>query len=202
MATDMSSNTGTPVGPGRESGAGSMGSSEAGAGETAGRMAGLPESVKSFMSTADEALHARRVYGDPIERGGVTVIPVARVMGGVGMGTGPMAGRAGEGKASSGQSGGQTGTGGGFGVRAQPAGVFEIRGESVRWVPSVDVNQIVLGGQIVMIVLLLTIRAIANMRAKTAEREAAERRAPVSALAAPAAALAATVEGLRHRVAR
>jgi hypothetical protein len=82
------------------------------------------------------------------------------------------------------------------GVRAQPAGVYEIKGESVRWVPSVDVNQVILGGQIVMIVLLLAIRAIANMRAKTAEREAAERHA------APASALAATVEGLRHRVGR
>ena len=103
-----------------------------------------------------------------------------------------------------GQAGaGQMGTGGGFGVRAQPAGVYEIRGGTVRWVPSVDVNQIVLGGQIVMIFLLLAIRAIANMRARTAEREAAERRAArASALAAPAAALAATVEGFRHRVGR
>lgn len=77
MATDMSSTAGTPVGPGREGGTGTMGLSDAGGGaETAGGMAGLAESVRSFISTADEALHARRVFGDPIERGGITVIPL------------------------------------------------------------------------------------------------------------------------------
>jgi hypothetical protein len=36
----------------------------------------------------------------------------------------------------------------------------------VTWRPSVDLNRIVLGGQIVAIVALLTIRAIVKARAK------------------------------------
>jgi hypothetical protein len=114
MATATSSTAGTPVGPGREGGTGPMGLSDAGGGaETAGGMAGLAESVRSFISTADEALHARRVFGDPIERGGITVIRCAR-HGRRRNRDGPDAGRPSEGREAT----GQTGTGGGFGVRA------------------------------------------------------------------------------------
>jgi hypothetical protein len=38
----------------------------------------------------------------------------------------------------------------------------------VTWRPAVDLNRIVLGGQVVAIVALLTIRAIVKARAKTA----------------------------------
>jgi hypothetical protein len=34
----------------------------------------------------------------------------------------------------------------------------------VRWRPVVDVNKIILGGQVVAVVALLTVRAIARMR--------------------------------------
>lgn len=108
------------------------------------------------------------------------------------MGMGPMAGGPSEGREAT----GQTGTGGGFGVRAQTAGVYEFKGESVHCVPSVDVNQVILGGQIVMIVLLLAIRAIANIG------EDGRTGGSRTACAAPASARAATVEGLRHRVGR
>ena len=129
------------------------------------------KSVRSFISTADEALHARRVFGDPIERGGITVIRCAR-HGRRRNRDGPDAGRPSEGREGLGRPGPAAGS-----ASAPTAGVYEFKGESVHFVPSVDVNQVILGGQIVMIVLLLAIRAIANIRAKTAEREAAERHA-------------------------
>ena len=43
-----------------------------------------------------------------------------------------------------------------------------IAGQDVRWVPAVDINRIVLGGQIVAIVGLLVVRAI--IRARRARR--------------------------------
>ena len=58
----------------------------------------------------------------------------------------------------------ESGEGGGFGVVAKPAGVFVITGDDVRWQPAVDVNRIVLGGQIVGIVFLLVLRSILRAR--------------------------------------
>ena len=57
------------------------------------------------------------VYGTPIERDGVTIIPVARVSWGFGAGSGT----------GSGADGSGGGEGGGGGVRATPAGFIEIR---------------------------------------------------------------------------
>ena len=38
--------------------------------------------VETMVAKADEALNARRVFGEPINKNGLTVIPVAKVMGG------------------------------------------------------------------------------------------------------------------------
>ncbi|MEU0570513.1 spore germination protein GerW family protein [Nonomuraea sp. NPDC005983] len=96
-----------------------------------------------------DVVTVKRVFGEPIQQGDVTVIPVARVAqgGGGGMGRG-------EGENA------EQGGGGGFGFGATPAGVYVIKDGDVRWQPAVDVNRIVLGGQIVAVVLLLTVRAI------------------------------------------
>jgi uncharacterized spore protein YtfJ len=80
-------------------------------------------------------MSARRVFGEPIERDGITVIPAARIRGGAG-------GR--NGKAA--KNGNRAG---GFRVSARPAGVYVIRDGKVRWMPALDVNRIVVGGQIV-----------------------------------------------------
>jgi hypothetical protein len=44
-------------------------------------------------------------------------------------------------------------------------GVFVIQGGEVAWRPSVDVNRIVLGAQVVAIVALLAVRAVVRARA-------------------------------------
>jgi hypothetical protein len=86
-------------------------------------------------------------------------MPVATVIGGAGGGTAAEAG-------GEGQGGGPSGTGGGYGLRATPAGVYVIKDDgTVRWEPALDLNRVILGGQIVAIVLFLTIRAIARARA-------------------------------------
>jgi uncharacterized spore protein YtfJ len=107
------------------------------------------------IAQARDALTVRRVFGDPYEKNGVTIIPSARVQGGAGGGTG---------EDPQGQG---RGSGSGFGMTARPVGAFIIRGDDLSWRPAVDVNRIVLGGQVVAIVALLTVRAIIKARAKS-----------------------------------
>jgi uncharacterized spore protein YtfJ len=110
--------------------------------------------VNDVISQARDTLTVKRVFGEPYEKNGVTVIPAARVQGGAGGGGGE--GPEGQGK----------GSGTGFGLSARPVGAYVIRGDEVSWRPAVDLNRIILGGQIVAIVALLTIRAIVKARAK------------------------------------
>ena len=77
--------------------------------------------VDELLRGARDAIAARRVYADPVEGEGVTVIPAAVVLGGGGGG---------------GDS--ENNGGGGFGVAARPAGAYVIRGKDVQWQPAVD----------------------------------------------------------------
>jgi uncharacterized spore protein YtfJ len=69
---------------------------------------------------------ASAVFGDPVERDGVTVVPVARVRYGVGGGGGRGAGR--RKKRDSGGAEQEVGYGHGGGVQAAPVGYIEISG--------------------------------------------------------------------------
>jgi uncharacterized spore protein YtfJ len=111
--------------------------------------------VQTILSQARDAMTVKRVFGEPIERNGVTVIPVATVAGGGGGGSG-----------SSNEDGGGSGGGVGYGMRATPAGVYVIRGDDVDWEPALDLNRVILGGQIVAIVLFMVIRSILRHRAE------------------------------------
>jgi uncharacterized spore protein YtfJ len=108
--------------------------------------------VMQTIEQARDSLTVKRVFGDPIEKNGVTVIPAARVQGGAGGGGGE--GPQGQGK----------GSGSGFGVNARPVGALVIRGDEVVWRPTVDVNRVIIGGQIVALVALLVARSIAKAR--------------------------------------
>jgi hypothetical protein len=81
---------------------------------------------------------------------------VAAVRGGGGGGQG-------EGAAPDGAGTG-SGSGGGFGLTARPAGVYVIEGASVSWRPAIDINRIVMGGQIVAVVALLVLRSVLRRR--------------------------------------
>jgi uncharacterized spore protein YtfJ len=85
--------------------------------------------VGRLMSTARDSMTVRRVYGEPVERDGLTVIPAATVAGGFGGGKGT-------------DPQGQEGEGGGFGMTGRPAGAYVIRGGDVTWRPAVDVNRL------------------------------------------------------------
>ena len=79
-----------------------------------------------------DAVTVRRVFGEPYERDGVTVIPAARVLGGGGGGEGQGPGGQGE------------GTGGGFGLVGRPVGAFVVKDGRVTWRPALDVNRLLL----------------------------------------------------------
>jgi hypothetical protein len=99
--------------------------------------------TQEILTGAQGAMTARRVFGDPIEIRGVTILPVATVGGGGG--------------------GGQRGEDGGvgFGVGARAAGVYVIRDDgSVSWRPALNLNLVILGGQIVGLAAILSLRSI------------------------------------------
>ena len=81
--------------------------------------------VNELLAGAQDAIHVKRVFGDPIETEGVTVVPAAKVSGGGGGG-----------------GDNENNGGGGFGLGAKPVGAYVIKGEDVRWVPAVDVNRL------------------------------------------------------------
>jgi uncharacterized spore protein YtfJ len=113
--------------------------------------ANVMETIREVIDNAS----AGRVFGTPISHDGLTVLPVAKVSGGGGGGSGG-------GPAPEGRENG--GTGGGLGVSAKPLGVFVIKDGAVAWRPAIDVNKVILGGQIVAVVALLTIRALVKAR--------------------------------------
>ena len=84
-----------------------------------------------LVDTLREGMSVSRVFGEPVERGGVTVIPAATVRGGAGGGNGRKAETSEEGE------------GGGMGLVARPAGAYVIKDGAVSWQPAVDVNRIV-----------------------------------------------------------
>lgn len=117
--------------------------------------------IQTLLHETRDALRVERVFGKPIEKNGLMIIPTARIQGGAGGGAGEGdAGPDGEGSIT----GHGSGEGGGFGVNAKPTGVFVIDGEHVRWQPAVDVNRIVIGAQIVAVVALLVARSFAKSR--------------------------------------
>jgi uncharacterized spore protein YtfJ len=98
------------------------------------------------ISTARDAITVKRVYGDPYERDGVTVIPAAAVMGGVGAGGGE--------DPETKQSGGGTG----FGLSARPVGAYVIDNGAVRWEPATDTTRLIVIAEALAAIVLVAMR--------------------------------------------
>jgi uncharacterized spore protein YtfJ len=81
--------------------------------------------IDELLAGARDAITVKRVFGEPIEAGGVTLVPAAKVGGGGGGG------------------GDDTNNGGlGFGLGARPVGAYVIKDGEVTWRPAVDPNRI------------------------------------------------------------
>ena len=100
-----------------------------------------------------DALSVRQVFGEPVERDGVTVIPAATVMGGGG-GGGEGARRPDDTKVEAGEPEAQSGFGTGFGGVMWPAGAFEIRDGRVTWRPAIDVTRVLVMALVLAIALV------------------------------------------------
>jgi len=88
--------------------------------------------VEELINRARDAISVSKVYGEPYEEDGVTIIPAAAVRGGGGGG---------------GDTEGNGGTG--FGLMASPVGAYVIKDGEVSWKPAIDPNRQLLGWQIV-----------------------------------------------------
>ena len=113
--------------------------------------------VAELATTVRDAITVSRVFTEPYEQDGVTVIAAATVAGGAGGGGGR-------------DERGQEGEGCGFGVRARPAGAYVIKDGRVWWRPAVDVNRLFATIGEVAIAYLFTRVRIEKARAAIATR--------------------------------
>ena len=108
--------------------------------------------LDELATTARDALSVRRVFTEPVDRDGSTVIAAATIVGGMGGGSGA-------------DDHGQDSVGGGFGMTARPVGMYVIKDGAVSWIPAVDVNRLL---TVLATVFLITRSRIVRARLKAA----------------------------------
>jgi uncharacterized spore protein YtfJ len=114
--------------------------------------------VLARLDAVKDAMTVKRVFGDPYEVNGTTIIPVAAVRGGGG-------GGGGEGTAPD-QEGTGSGAGMGFGLVNRPVGVYIVENGTTTWSPSVDVTRLALGGQLVALAAIFVIGRLLRHRGR------------------------------------
>lgn len=111
----------------------------------------------SFISTMAEKLgavaRAATVFGEPVERDGITVIPVAKARWGFGGGAGQRKDEGGDGKQ-------EDGAGGGGGVQVSPVGFIEIKNTQANFRPIRTVSSawIIMGSIFSLLLLRATLK--------------------------------------------
>jgi hypothetical protein len=124
--------------------------------------------AENLLARAADNLSVRRAFGTAYEKDGMLIIPVAIMAGGGGGGTartqrGNSAARpdnppeeGGTEHGATSQDPWRTDAGGGFGGLVLPSGAYVVKGDEVRWVPSVDVTIAVLASLSLVRVLART----------------------------------------------
>lgn len=109
-------------------------------------------------ATLVDRLGRDQIFGPPVVQGDTTLLPVARIRAGGGGGRGGCGG-----------CGRGEGDGGGVGLSARPLGAFRVTARGrVSWHPAVDVNRIVLGGQLAIVAIVAI--GVAGGRARRSAR--------------------------------
>ena len=101
-----------------------------------------------IVTRVGDQLGIRRVFGEPVERDGIVVIPVAVAVGGGGGGTGPD----------------DEGGGGGFGGMVRGIGVYTIADGQVRFIPAFDTTALAVMG---VLLAGLALRAMGKRSARS-----------------------------------
>jgi hypothetical protein len=108
----------------------------------------MPDS--EFLPQFADRFTAKRVFSDPIQQDGVTIITAAAVSGGGGM--------------RQGANGAENRAGMGLGAR--PVGAYVIQGSRVKWKPAFDLSRAVFRGQIVVLSALLVAGWVLSSRVR------------------------------------
>ena len=107
--------------------------------------------LRDLVGGIADSSSVRRVFGEPIEKDGMIVIPAASIRGAFGGGDGSPI------EAGSPQL---SGSGGGGVFSATPAGAYVLKNGEVSWIPAVDANRSLLLGCVTGIFSLLVLRSI------------------------------------------
>jgi uncharacterized spore protein YtfJ len=113
--------------------------------------------VADVFGAAQDSITVNRVYAEPYEKDGLTIIPAAVVAGGAGGGTGH-------------DDKGQESEGGGFGVGARPAGAYILKDGQVAWRPALDPNRIIQMLGAVLIAYLVSRPRVIRARSRAERR--------------------------------
>jgi uncharacterized spore protein YtfJ len=108
-------------------------------------------SARDVIAGISDNSSAKRVFGEPIDRDGISIIPVARIRGAFG---------GGDGEPSKDHPEQLSGWGGGGAWSATPAGVYLVKNGETTWLPAVDVNRAIVIGCLTGIASLLVFRSI------------------------------------------
>ena len=124
----------------------------------------MDERMNDQLDSLIGSLLTNQVFGTPVEKHGVVLVPVAEVRGcgGVGGANGPQEGPGvdAEGSGASAAPGPQAG-GGGFALAARPVGAWVIRDGDVQWRSSRNIQALATAGSVVVTALaILTTLAI------------------------------------------
>jgi uncharacterized spore protein YtfJ len=126
-------------------------------------MVKVAKTLRSLGDHLQVRASVRNVYGDPVNVGGRTIIPITRVSYGFGAGGG-----AGESEESGSERGG---SGGGAGLSARPVGALEITEAGTRFIPFIDPARL---GIALMVGFLIGL-TIGRRTPRRSERDQADR---------------------------
>jgi uncharacterized spore protein YtfJ len=131
------------------------------------QMRGPVERVNSQVDEMVRRMNASAVFGEPVQQGDVTLIPVAAVTYGFGTGQGWGRSKPEESPAEARMDEGGGGGGGGAGI-ARPLGYIRIDQNGATWEPTMDMTRVSIGGMLlsawVIFWVMKMIRTVAGPR--------------------------------------
>ena len=108
--------------------------------------------IENVATRLGQAATVKNVYGDPITTNGKTIIPVARIAYGFGGGFGNKGRNPSLGEGALEGQKEERGAGGGGGLRACAAGVYEITNTDTRFIPANNLRHLMVAGVVGLLI--------------------------------------------------